>query len=77
MVRPTSGLIRAIYLFLQSNRKINILSSALSFISSFLFILSFVLLYLEDFNLSNYTGFFLYNLYSMIDFVNYVNDKDY
>lgn len=47
------SLILLVYNFIQSNVTVNILKSPLSFIASFLFTLSIVLLYLDGFKLSS------------------------
>lgn len=47
------SLILLVYIFIQSNATVNILNSPLPFIASFLFTSSIVLLYLDEFKLSN------------------------
>jgi hypothetical protein len=47
------NLVLIIYVFLQSHILVNIIKSPLSFINSFLFTFSLILLYLDDFKLSN------------------------
>jgi len=81
------GLIGAIHLFIQFNTLTNILCLPLSFIPSFLFTGSFVLLYLDNFSLSNnkvikYIQIFsflfiplftMYNLYNLYNMIDFVN----
>lgn len=60
------SLILLVYIFIQFNVTVNIFKSPLSFIASFLFTLSIVLLYLDDFKLSSVKFIKYIQIFSLI-----------